>query len=97
MKIVEIGGTQHLLNMLEAARDDRTRKEALKALFAISKSGQAPNLSAICIMLSVLMDARASFLLNLGINWYLLECSSCYFENFKYKPGLNIIQTFPLQ
>nr|XP_009803933.1 PREDICTED: uncharacterized protein LOC104249251 isoform X2 [Nicotiana sylvestris] len=41
MKIVEIGGTQHLLNMLEAARDDRTRKEALKALFAISKSDEA--------------------------------------------------------
>lgn len=41
MKIVEIGGTQHLLNMLEAARDDRTRKEALKALFAISKADEA--------------------------------------------------------
>ncbi|KAH0719604.1 hypothetical protein KY285_015635 [Solanum tuberosum] len=41
MKIVEIGGAQHLLNMLESARDDRTRKEALKALFAISKSDAA--------------------------------------------------------
>ncbi|KAK4363288.1 hypothetical protein RND71_018529 [Anisodus tanguticus] len=38
MKIVEIGGAQHLLNMLESARDDCTRKEALKALFAVSKS-----------------------------------------------------------
>lgn len=46
MKIVDIGGAQHLLNMLESARDDRTRKEALKALFAISKSGQDSNLSA---------------------------------------------------
>ncbi|XP_006366580.2 uncharacterized protein [Solanum tuberosum] len=36
MKIVEIGGAQQLLNMLEFARDDRTRKESLKALFAIS-------------------------------------------------------------
>ncbi|CAN4084211.1 unnamed protein product [Withania somnifera] len=41
MKIVEIGGAQQLLNMLESARDDRTRKEALKALFAISKSNEA--------------------------------------------------------
>ncbi|KAK1572107.1 hypothetical protein Q3G72_027717 [Acer saccharum] len=39
MKIVEIGGAQELLNMLEAARDDRTQKEALKALAAISRSG----------------------------------------------------------
>ncbi|KAK3229877.1 hypothetical protein Dsin_001758 [Dipteronia sinensis] len=41
MKIVEIGGAQELLNMLEAARDDRTRKEALKALAAISRSDKA--------------------------------------------------------
>lgn len=39
MKIIEMGGAQELLKMLEAAKDDRTRKEALKALFAISKSG----------------------------------------------------------
>lgn len=39
MKIVEIGGAEELLKMLEAAKDDRTRKEALKALSAISKSG----------------------------------------------------------
>ncbi|KAK4718248.1 hypothetical protein R3W88_016586 [Solanum pinnatisectum] len=51
MKIVEIGGAQQLLNMLESARDDRTRKESLKALFAISKSGQDSNLSTICVML----------------------------------------------
>ncbi|KAK4363509.1 hypothetical protein RND71_018750 [Anisodus tanguticus] len=36
MKIVEICGAQHLLNMLESARDDRTRKESLKALFALA-------------------------------------------------------------
>lgn len=44
MKIVEIGGAQELLNMLGAAKDDRTRKEALKALHAISHSGQISNL-----------------------------------------------------
>ncbi|PON83232.1 Coatomer beta subunit [Trema orientale] len=41
MKIVEIGGAQELLKMLEAAKDDRTRKEALKALSAISHSDEA--------------------------------------------------------
>ncbi|XP_019175754.1 PREDICTED: uncharacterized protein LOC109171077 [Ipomoea nil] len=41
MKIIEMGGAQELLKMLEAAKDDRTRKEALKALFAISKSDEA--------------------------------------------------------
>lgn len=40
MKIVEMGGAQELVNMLGSAKDDRTRKEALKALVAISKSGQ---------------------------------------------------------
>lgn len=40
MKIVEIGGAQELVNMLGAAKDDRTRKEALKALAALSHSGQ---------------------------------------------------------
>ncbi|XP_048322568.2 uncharacterized protein LOC107413971 isoform X5 [Ziziphus jujuba] len=38
MKIVEMGGARELLNMLEAAKDDRTRKEALKALSALSQS-----------------------------------------------------------
>ncbi|XP_059456331.1 uncharacterized protein LOC132186392 [Corylus avellana] len=41
MKIVEIGGDKELLNMLGAAKDDRTRKEALKALAALSHSDEA--------------------------------------------------------
>ncbi|XP_044508643.1 uncharacterized protein LOC123227632 [Mangifera indica] len=41
MKIVEIGGAQELVNMLAEARDDRTRKEALKALAALSGSDEA--------------------------------------------------------
>ncbi|MBA0842209.1 hypothetical protein Goarm_002051 [Gossypium armourianum] len=41
MKIVEIGGAQELLNMLGSARDERTQKEALKALSALSKSDEA--------------------------------------------------------
>ncbi|XP_073304835.1 uncharacterized protein [Primulina huaijiensis] len=41
MKIVEMGGAQELVNMLGSAKDDRTRKEALKALVAISKSDEA--------------------------------------------------------
>ncbi|EPS68926.1 hypothetical protein M569_05843, partial [Genlisea aurea] len=38
MKIVELGGIDKLLKTLASAKDDRTRKEALKALVAISKS-----------------------------------------------------------
>ncbi|GMP69549.1 hypothetical protein CsSME_00028769 [Camellia sinensis var. sinensis] len=41
MKIVEMGGAEKLLNMLGAAEDDRTRKEALKALVALSPSDEA--------------------------------------------------------
>ncbi|KAL5709824.1 hypothetical protein ACHQM5_020464 [Ranunculus cassubicifolius] len=41
MKIVEIGGGEELVKMLEAAKDDRTRKEALKALHALSQSDEA--------------------------------------------------------
>ncbi|KAF9599492.1 hypothetical protein IFM89_038586 [Coptis chinensis] len=40
MKILELGGAQGLLNMLEVAKDDRTRKEALKALLALSQSNE---------------------------------------------------------
>ncbi|KAK8952834.1 hypothetical protein KSP40_PGU011565 [Platanthera guangdongensis] len=38
MRVVEMGGAQYLLEMLEGARDDKTRKEALKALLALSHS-----------------------------------------------------------
>lgn len=41
MKIVELGGAKELIKMLAAAKDDRTRKAALKALVAISKSDEA--------------------------------------------------------
>lgn len=41
MKIVEMGGAQELLNMLEGAKDDRTRKAALKALASLSQSDAA--------------------------------------------------------
>ncbi|KAF6155691.1 hypothetical protein GIB67_007128 [Kingdonia uniflora] len=36
MKVVELGSTHGLVNMLKAVKDDRTRKEALKALVALS-------------------------------------------------------------
>ncbi|KAJ8764184.1 hypothetical protein K2173_005112 [Erythroxylum novogranatense] len=41
MKIVDMGGAQRLINMLGAAKDDRTRKAALKALAALSQSDEA--------------------------------------------------------
>uniref|UniRef100_A0ACD6A410 Uncharacterized protein n=1 Tax=Avena sativa TaxID=4498 RepID=A0ACD6A410_AVESA len=41
MKVVEMGGAQGILEVLEGAKDDKTRKEALKALVALSKSDKA--------------------------------------------------------
>lgn len=40
MKVIEMGGAQPLLSMLEGAKDDRTRREALRALVALSRSGE---------------------------------------------------------
>ncbi|PIA58075.1 hypothetical protein AQUCO_00500184v1 [Aquilegia coerulea] len=39
-KILDLGGAEALINMLEVAKDDRTRKEALKALSALSQSDE---------------------------------------------------------
>ncbi|CAN6281995.1 unnamed protein product [Urochloa humidicola] len=41
MKVVEMGGAQELLNVLESAKDDKIRKEVLKTLVALSKSEEA--------------------------------------------------------
>ncbi|KVI04813.1 hypothetical protein Ccrd_016860 [Cynara cardunculus var. scolymus] len=41
MKIVEMGGAQKLVDMLGAATDDRTRKEALNAIAAIARADEA--------------------------------------------------------
>ncbi|KAK6932941.1 Ribosome biogenesis protein Nop53/GLTSCR2 [Dillenia turbinata] len=41
MKIVEMGGAQELVNMLGDAKDEKTRKEALKALAALAPSDNA--------------------------------------------------------
>lgn len=41
MKVVEMGGALDLLNMLKTAKDDKTRKQALKTLVALSHSGKS--------------------------------------------------------
>ncbi|WOL05054.1 hypothetical protein Cni_G13777 [Canna indica] len=41
MKVVEMGGAQELLNMLRTAKDDKTRKDALRTLVALSHSDKA--------------------------------------------------------
>ncbi|GMY08338.1 ARM repeat superfamily protein [Fagus crenata] len=61
MKIVEIGGAQELLNMLGAAKDDRTRKEALKALTALSHSDEAVRALHHAGAVSVIRSAPDSF------------------------------------
>lgn len=50
MKIVEMGAVQELLKMLEAAKDDRTRVEALRALNAISESSKHVVLVLTCLI-----------------------------------------------
>ncbi|KAL2928171.1 Vacuolar protein 8 [Bienertia sinuspersici] len=41
LKILEMGGAEELVKMLYTAKDDRTRKEALRALSALSASDEA--------------------------------------------------------
>ncbi|KAJ3687383.1 hypothetical protein LUZ61_016547 [Rhynchospora tenuis] len=41
MRVVEMGGAKELLNVLQVAADDKTRKETLNALVALSKSDEA--------------------------------------------------------
>ncbi|KAG0478796.1 hypothetical protein HPP92_013515 [Vanilla planifolia] len=41
MKIVDMGGAHDLLKMLEGAKEDKTRKEALRTLLALSHSNAA--------------------------------------------------------
>ncbi|KAL4574980.1 hypothetical protein LXL04_021820 [Taraxacum kok-saghyz] len=41
MKIVELGGAKQLVEMLNGAKDDSTRKEALSAIIAIARSDEA--------------------------------------------------------
>ncbi|CAO2825762.1 unnamed protein product [Amaranthus hypochondriacus] len=41
LKILEMGGAEELVKMLDSAKDNKTRKEALKALSALSDSDEA--------------------------------------------------------
>ncbi|KAF6170549.1 hypothetical protein GIB67_031957, partial [Kingdonia uniflora] len=38
MQVVELGGAHGLINMLKAVKDDRTRKETLRALVALART-----------------------------------------------------------
>ncbi|XP_052186508.1 uncharacterized protein LOC127797553 isoform X2 [Diospyros lotus] len=69
MKIVEMGGVEELLNMLVAAKDDRTRKEALKALAALCPSGPL-----LMKQLDIYMELEQSQLLGLSLSsWRMLK------------------------
>ncbi|KAF7133439.1 hypothetical protein RHSIM_Rhsim09G0182800 [Rhododendron simsii] len=59
-KIVEMGGAEELLNMLGAAKDDQTRKEALKALVALSPSDEAAGFLQRAGAISVIRDTPDS-------------------------------------
>ena len=53
MKVIEMGGTLPLLRMLEGAKDDRTRREALKTLVALSRSGRISLALSLSLSLSL--------------------------------------------
>ncbi|GAB2234939.1 hypothetical protein Droror1_Dr00004212 [Drosera rotundifolia] len=59
-KIVDMDGAEHLLNMLEAAKDDKTRKEALRALAALAASDEAANALSNARAISVIKSAADS-------------------------------------
>ncbi|XP_042495705.1 uncharacterized protein LOC122074799 [Macadamia integrifolia] len=61
MKIVEIGGAKELLNMLGTAKDERTQKEALIALVALSHSDEAVRALHLAGAISVIRSIPDSF------------------------------------
>nr|GLL37349.1 uncharacterized protein LOC109182153 [Ipomoea trifida]GMD42254.1 Kinesin-like protein [Ipomoea batatas] len=70
MKIIEMGGAQELVKMLEAAKDDRTKKEALKALFAISKSDEAAAVLQVAGAISAIKSIPADSLEDAEVEKY---------------------------
>ncbi|KAK9063325.1 hypothetical protein SSX86_017195 [Deinandra increscens subsp. villosa] len=60
MKIVEMGGAQKLVEMLGAAKDDPTRKEALNAIVAIARSDEAAGALHSAGAISVIIDTPTS-------------------------------------
>ncbi|KAJ9547393.1 hypothetical protein OSB04_019936 [Centaurea solstitialis] len=60
MKIVEMGGAQQLVDMLGAATDDKTRKEALNAIIAIARSDEAVGALQSAGAISVIMATPQS-------------------------------------
>ncbi|KAL8260259.1 hypothetical protein R6Q59_028212 [Mikania micrantha] len=60
MKIVEMGGAQKLVEMLGAAKDDPTRKEALNAIVAIAHSDEAAGALHSAGAISVIMDTKSA-------------------------------------
>ncbi|GAB4827668.1 hypothetical protein Ancab_034553 [Ancistrocladus abbreviatus] len=83
-KIIEMGGAQELVKMLEAAKDDKTRKEALKALVALSVSDEAVgavyHAGAIPVVSSVPYSAEDQDIARYKLN--LLK----RFQDMKYGP-----------
>ncbi|GAB2288195.1 hypothetical protein Dimus_022536 [Dionaea muscipula] len=84
-KIVEMGGAKQLVKMLEAAKDDRTRKEALKALSALAASDAAADALFHAGAISVIRSAPESSE-ELDIAKYKSSLMK-RFEDIKYDPS----------
>lgn len=96
MKIVELGGAKGLVNMLAGAKDDKTRKHALKALVAISKSGQSGLQCSLFLSHVHIAMVNIDFLSrhtlysigNFSITQDKLSCSfCCYCSDYKFVFG----------
>ena len=92
-KILEMGGAEELLNMLGNAKDDRTRKEALKALSALSALGQIHLFAyAICVCFpSLCWLLKDIMLLMVPSPWNVINMPfSKYYIHSMPKFGCNI-------
>ncbi|KAI3927117.1 hypothetical protein MKX01_029885 [Papaver californicum] len=82
MRVVEMGGEKDLVEMLKSAKDDKTRKSALKALLALSNSDEAAGALHQAGAISVIKSTPVS-LEDAELNTYKIKLLQ-RFQDLKY-------------
>ncbi|KAI3958051.1 hypothetical protein MKW98_020693 [Papaver atlanticum] len=82
MRVVEMGGDKDLVEMLKFAKDDKTRKSALKALSALSNSEEAAGALHQAGAISVIKSTPVS-LEDAALNTYKIKLLQ-RFQDLKY-------------
>ncbi|XP_026382895.1 uncharacterized protein LOC113278214 [Papaver somniferum] len=82
MRVVEMGGDKDLVEMLKFAKDDKTRKSALKALSALSNSDEAAGALHQAGAISVIKSTPVS-LEDAALNTYKIKLLQ-RFQDLKY-------------